>query len=130
LARGHLTVGTALASGAAQEVRHVLLFELFPAFVMVVSAVVGIWLFIADRNSRGETARNSANDAEGSSSGGAGRAGSSDRARSGETRIGAHAVQGATQGSDTPGTRRAAAVAAVRSLPPGLAFADHGHADC
>jgi hypothetical protein len=29
-----------------------LLFELFPAFVMLVSLVVGIWLFVVDRQAR------------------------------------------------------------------------------
>lgn len=30
-----------------------LLFEFFPAFVMLVSLVVGIWLWVADREARG-----------------------------------------------------------------------------
>lgn len=30
-----------------------LLFELFPAFVMLVSLVVGIWLWVADRQASG-----------------------------------------------------------------------------
>ena len=30
-----------------------LLFEFFPAFVMIVSLVVGIWLLVVDRQSRG-----------------------------------------------------------------------------
>jgi hypothetical protein len=29
-----------------------LLFEFFPAFVMLVSLVVGVWLFVLDRSSR------------------------------------------------------------------------------
>jgi hypothetical protein len=31
-----------------------LLFEFFPAFVMVVSLVVGIWLWVVDRQARGD----------------------------------------------------------------------------
>ena len=31
-----------------------LLFEFFPAFVMLVSLVVGVWLFILDRQARGD----------------------------------------------------------------------------
>jgi hypothetical protein len=30
-----------------------LLFEFFPAFVMLVSLVVGVWLWVADRQARG-----------------------------------------------------------------------------
>ena len=30
-----------------------LLFEFFPAFVMLVSLVVGIWLWVVDREARG-----------------------------------------------------------------------------
>ena len=30
-----------------------LLFEFFPAFVMLVSLVVGIWLWVANRQARG-----------------------------------------------------------------------------
>ena len=30
-----------------------LLFEFFPAFVMVVSLVVGVWLWVANRQARG-----------------------------------------------------------------------------
>ena len=30
-----------------------LLFELFPAVVMLVSLVVGVWLWVADRDARG-----------------------------------------------------------------------------
>ena len=30
-----------------------LLFEFFPAFVMLVSLVVGIWLWVANREARG-----------------------------------------------------------------------------
>ena len=30
-----------------------LLFEFFPAFVMIVSLVVGIWLWVVDREARG-----------------------------------------------------------------------------
>jgi hypothetical protein len=33
-----------------------LLFELFPAFVAIVSVVAGIWLFLADRQARREEA--------------------------------------------------------------------------
>ena len=29
-----------------------LLFEFFPAFVMLVSLVVGVWLFLVDRDAR------------------------------------------------------------------------------
>ena len=31
-----------------------LLFEFFPAFVMIVSLVVGIWLWVVDREARDE----------------------------------------------------------------------------
>ena len=31
-----------------------LLFELFPAFVMLVSLVVGVWLFVVDRQANEE----------------------------------------------------------------------------
>jgi len=31
-----------------------LLFEFFPAFVMLVSLVVGVWLFLVDREARSE----------------------------------------------------------------------------
>jgi hypothetical protein len=31
-----------------------LLFEFFPAFVMLVSLVVGIWLWVMDRQARGD----------------------------------------------------------------------------
>ena len=31
-----------------------LLFEFFPAFVMLVSLLVGIWLWLLDRQSRGD----------------------------------------------------------------------------
>ena len=30
-----------------------LLFELFPAFVMIVSLVVGVWLFVMDKQAGG-----------------------------------------------------------------------------
>ena len=30
-----------------------LLFEFFPAFMMLVSVIVGIWLWVVDRNARG-----------------------------------------------------------------------------
>jgi hypothetical protein len=30
-----------------------LLFEFFPAFVMLVSLIVGIWLWVVDREARG-----------------------------------------------------------------------------
>ena len=30
-----------------------LLFEFFPAFVMLVSLIVGVWLWVADRQARG-----------------------------------------------------------------------------
>jgi hypothetical protein len=30
-----------------------LLFEFFPAFMMLVSLIVGIWLWVVDRNARG-----------------------------------------------------------------------------
>jgi hypothetical protein len=29
-----------------------LLFEFFPAFVMLVSLIVGVWLFVVDRDAR------------------------------------------------------------------------------
>jgi hypothetical protein len=35
---------------------HVLLFEFFPAFVALVSVVVGIWLYVANRNAPDESA--------------------------------------------------------------------------
>ena len=34
-----------------------LLFEFFPAFVMIVSLVVGIWLYVANRNAPDESAK-------------------------------------------------------------------------
>jgi hypothetical protein len=33
---------------------HVLIFEFFPAFVMLVSLIVGIWLYVMDRQARGD----------------------------------------------------------------------------